>query len=48
MEVLKYFDKEWEYLRTNKQGIKIYRNRDSDQEVEAHTVSIEAKTNLLK
>jgi hypothetical protein len=48
MEVLKYIDKEWEYIRTDKQGTKIYRNRDSDQEAEAHHVSVEAKTNLLK
>ena len=48
MEVLKYFEKEWEYIQTNKHGIKIYRNRDTDKEAEAHQITIEPKTNLFK
>ena len=48
MEVLKYFDKEWEYLTTNSQGVKVYRNRDNDKEAEMHNIAIDPKTNLLK
>ena len=31
VEVLKFVDKEWEYIQTNPQGTKIYRNRDNDK-----------------
>lgn len=46
--MLKYFDKEWEYISTNNDGIKIFRNRDNDKEAEAHNVAILPQYNLNK
>ena len=48
MQVLKYFDKQWEYIQTNAQGIKLYRNRDNDKEAEAHNAVVDTKNNLTK
>ena len=48
MEVLKYFEKEWEYIQTNQHGVKIYRNRDNDKEAEDHRITIDLKTNISK
>jgi hypothetical protein len=48
MEVLKYFEKEWEYIQTNPQGVKIFRNRDNDKEAEAHNVAIDPRQNINK
>lgn len=39
-EILKFIDKEWEYLKTNKSGAKIYRNRYTDSEAEMHNIGI--------
>ena len=47
-EILKFIDKEWEYLKTSKSGIKIYRNRYTDNEAELHTIGIEQKMSLQK
>lgn len=47
-EILKYIEKEWEYLKTNKNGIKIYRNKYTDNETELHTIGIEQRMNLQK
>ena len=47
-EVLRYFDKEWEYIQTNKHGVKIFRNRDNDKEAEVHNEIIDPKTNIFK
>ena len=48
MEVLKYFEREWEYIQTNNHGLQVYRNRDSDNEAEFHSIVVEPKANLLK
>jgi hypothetical protein len=47
-EILKFIDKEWEYVKNNKNGIKIYRNRYTDNEVELHTIGIEQRMNIHK